>query len=335
MGPREIVTVIGAGSWGTALAIQLAKNAAEVRLWGCEQSDLDVIKATGINQRYLPENPLPKNISVAESLQAAVTGTHPILIVVPSHGFKDSLAQMAPFLTSQQPIIWATKGIEPSTHQLLSDIAIELLGPDLKFAVLSGPSFAKEVADGLPTAVALAYSQQQVGEQFGKLIASETFMVYLNDDYRGVQLGGAVKNVMAVATGISDGLGFGANARSAVITRGLAEMMRLGASLGAKPETFMGLAGMGDLILTCTDNQSRNRRFGLALGRGSNAKQAMEEIGQVVEGYGTTAQLYQLARQQQVFMPITEKVYQILYQGLPTKVAVQELLTPKLGVEGA
>ena len=224
-------------------------------------------------------------------------------------------------------ICWATKGLEPDTGRLLKDVAVEVLGDQIPLAVLSGPTFAKELAAGMPTAIAVSSPDTDfVADLQQKIHCDKTFRVYSNSDFIGMQLGGAVKNVIAIGAGMSDGIGFGANARTALITRGLAEMCRLGAALGAQPETFMGMAGLGDLVLTCTDNQSRNRRFGLALGHGCSVEQAQQDIGQVVEGYRNTKEVWLLAQRHQVEMPITEQIYQVLYLGKDAREAAKDLL---------
>lgn len=225
------------------------------------------------------------------------------------------LNSLKPHLSDSSRICWATKGLEPETGRLLKDVARDVLGDSYSLAVLSGPTFAKELAMGMPTAISVASPDESFRRAARKIHCGKTFRVYANSDFIGMQLGGAVKNVIAIGAGMSDGIGFGANARTALITRGLAEMSRLGAALGAQPETFMGMAGLGDLVLTCTDNQSRNRRFGLALGSGKDVDTAQEEIGQVVEGYRNTKEVWLLSERMGVEMPIVEQIYQVLYQG--------------------
>ena len=250
-----------------------------------------------------------------------------ILIVVPSHAFKALLETLKPILQPQHRIIWATKGLEPGSGRLLRDVALDVLGNQYPLAVLSGPTFAKEMAAGLPTAISLSSTSETLVDDFArKLHCARSFRVYKNPDFIGVQLGGAVKNVIAIGAGLADGLGFGANARTALITRGLAELTRLGVKVGAQPETFMGMAGLGDLVLTCTDNQSRNRRFGLALGQGKDVETAMTEIGQVVEGYRNTEEVHVLAKKYEVEMPICEQIYAVLYHGKSPKEAALALL---------
>nr|WP_197485251.1 NAD(P)H-dependent glycerol-3-phosphate dehydrogenase [Vibrio sp. UCD-FRSSP16_10] len=321
------MTVIGAGSYGTSLAISLARNGAKVVIWGHEKQHMQKLQADRMNKEFLPDVPFPDSLIVECDLEKAVAANRDLLVVVPSHVFGIVLDSLKPHLKSDARICWATKGLEPETGRLLKDVAQEKLGDDYPLAVLSGPTFAKELAMGLPTAIAVASSDPAFATDLQeKIHCSKSFRVYANDDFIGMQLGGAVKNVIAIGAGISDGIGFGANARTALITRGLAEMTRLGAALGAKPETFMGMAGLGDLVLTCTDNQSRNRRFGLALGKGQDVDTAQQEIGQVVEGYRNTKEVWMLAGREGVEMPIVDQIYQVLYQGKDARAAAQDLL---------
>ncbi|UXI01465.1 NAD(P)H-dependent glycerol-3-phosphate dehydrogenase [Photobacterium sp. TY1-4] len=321
------MTVLGAGSYGTSLAISLARNGANVILWGHEPAHMAQLEMDRANEAFLPGVAFPDSLIISADLEAAVQASQDLLVVVPSHVFGDVLANVKPFLREDSRICWATKGLEPETGRLLKDVATEVLGEDIPLAVLSGPTFAKELAAGLPTAIAVSSPDEAfVRDLQEKIHCSKTFRVYSNTDFIGMQLGGAVKNVIAIGAGMSDGIGFGANARTALITRGLAEMCRLGAALGAQPETFMGMAGLGDLVLTCTDNQSRNRRFGLALGQGKDVDAAQVEIGQVVEGYRNTKEVWVLAQRYGVEMPITEQIYQVLYQGKDARDAAKALL---------
>jgi glycerol-3-phosphate dehydrogenase (NAD(P)+) len=308
------VTVLGAGSYGTALAITLARNGHSVLLWGHNPQHLAQLEADRCNSAFLPDVSFPDTLSTEPDLAEAVAASRDLLIVVPSHVFGDVLTQVKPHLRPDSRIVWATKGLERETGRLLQDVAREIVGDALPLAVISGPTFAKELAAGLPTAIALAATDPQFADDLQLLLhCGKSFRVYNNPDFIGVQLGGAVKNVIAIGAGISDGIGFGANARTALITRGLAEMSRLGAALGADPTTFMGMAGLGDLVLTCTDNQSRNRRFGMMLGQGVDVESAQTQIGQVVEGYRNTKEVKALAARYGVEMPITEQIYQVLY----------------------
>jgi glycerol-3-phosphate dehydrogenase (NAD(P)+) len=321
------ITVLGAGSYGTALAICLARNGHHTLLWGRSQQDVAAMQTDRMNHKYLPDIRLPDTLEVTGDLTEAVAASQNILVVVPSHAFADTLKQIKPHLLPHARVAWATKGLEPETGRLLQDVARDILGEDVSLAVLSGPTFAKELALGLPTAISLSSTDNEFITVLSDLLhCGRTFRVYTNPDFIGVQLGGAVKNVIAIGAGMADGIGFGANARTALITRGLAEMCRLGCALGAQKETFMGMAGLGDLVLTCTDNQSRNRRFGLLLGQGSGVDEAMKSIGQVVEGYRNAKEVFNLAARVGVEMPITEQIYQVLYQGKDAKLAAIDLL---------
>lgn len=321
------VTILGAGSYGTALAMCFARNENQTLLWGRSPEHLAQMDKDRSNERYLPGAQFPKSLQLEADLETAVRSSHNILVVVPSHAFGDLLKQIKPFLLPQSRLLWATKGLEPDTGRLLQDVALDILGDGYPLAALSGPTFAKEMAQGLPTAISLASHHPEVIDVVSDLLHCEkSFRVYSNDDFIGVQMGGAVKNVIAIGAGIADGIGFGSNARIALITRGIAELCRLGAALGAKQETFMGMAGLGDLVLTCTDNQSRNRRFGLALGKGAQVEEAMDSIGQVVEGYRNTKEVYVLSKRMGVEMPITNEIYQVLYCGKSPKAAAMALL---------
>jgi glycerol-3-phosphate dehydrogenase (NAD(P)+) len=296
-------------------------------LWGRDKGQMEVMAKDRCNQKYLPNAIFPKDLSIETDLSQAITHSQDILVVVPSHAFSSTLQLAKPYLTAKHRIIWATKGLEPETGRLLQEVAVEILGNNTPIASLSGPTFAKEMVAGLPTAISLSSTNETLAEEFAnKLHCSKSFRVYRNDDFIGIQLGGAVKNVIAIGAGLSDGLGFGSNARTALITRGLTELTRLGVKMGAKPTTFMGMSGLGDLVLTCTDNQSRNRRFGLALGNGLGIQEAMNEIGQVVEGYRNTKEVHILSQRMDVEMPICEQIYEVLYNNKPAKEAALTLL---------
>jgi len=324
---ENAVAVLGAGSYGTALAICFARNGHDVVLWGRNKEHIDELATARENQRYLPGAAFPDTLTLNDDLANTVSSSDVVLVVVPSHAFADTLAAIKPHLRPSASVLWATKGLEPNTGRLLQQVAAEVLGDEVSLGVLSGPTFAKEMAIGLPTAISLSSADTQLVDDVSEMLhCGRSFRVYSNDDLVGVQLGGAIKNVIAIGAGISDGFGFGANARTALITRGLAEMTRLGVALGAKTETFMGMAGLGDLILTCTDNQSRNRRFGLALGKGQSVEQAQQEIGQVVEGYRNTKEVFLLAERTGIEMPICEQIYNVLYKGQDVKLAAMNLL---------
>nr|WP_317402647.1 NAD(P)H-dependent glycerol-3-phosphate dehydrogenase [Plesiomonas shigelloides] len=327
MKPDVAMTVIGAGSYGTALALTLARNQHPVVLWGHDPQHMARLAAERENAAFLPGIPFPPDLHIEADLAKAVTASRDILVVVPSHVFGEVLQQLRPYLRPDSRLVWATKGLEAETGRLLQDVAREVLGDAIPLAVLSGPTFAKEMAVGMPTAISVSASDPQFSADLQQLFhCGKSFRVYNSPDFIGVQLGGAVKNVIAIGAGMSDGMGFGANARTALITRGLAEMTRLGVSLGAEAATFMGMAGLGDLVLTCTDNQSRNRRFGMMLGQGHDVAQAQASIGQVVEGYRNTKEVYVLAQRLGVEMPITEQIYQVLYCGKDAREAAVALL---------
>ena len=318
--------VIGAGSWGTALALTLARNQHSVVLWGQDPDHCHKMQTTRMNATYLPEVQFPDNLTVTHDLHAAVVAAQHILIAVPSHAFEEVIARIAQELKHKKGIIWASKGINADLR-FLHEVAAAYLGKDFPMAVLTGPSFAKEVAENLPTAVVIASNDKTYGMRMQEAFNNPYFRVYASADLLGAELGGAVKNVLALAVGISQGLGFATNTRAALITRGLAEMMRLGDALGAKRETLMGLSGLGDLILTATDLKSRNLRFGVLLGQGLDKDRAIAEIGQVVEGIVTTKIIYALAQKHQVRMPITTEVYRTLYEQAAPKNALLHLLT--------
>lgn len=326
------IAVLGAGSWGTAIAVHLARNGHQVRLWDRNLQHLQNMQITRFNARYLPEIQLPETVAIQPDLLSCITDIHCFFIAVPSHGFRDLLTQMATATVTKNSLItWGSKGL--FNGQFLHQAALETLGSENQYVAISGPSFAKEVAAGLPTAVTFASNVKQHAEVAAKLFHSQTFRPYVSTDMQGVEIAGVVKNVIAIAVGISDGLGFGANARSALITRGLAEMTQLGMSLGGKINTFYGLAGVGDLILTATDDQSRNRRFGIALGKGLSMEAAQNTIGQVVEGARNALEVFHLTQKYQIEMPICEQVYQVLYQNLAPSVAVKNLLQRELKAE--
>jgi glycerol-3-phosphate dehydrogenase (NAD(P)+) len=320
------ISVFGAGSWGTALALLLARNGHQVRLWGRDVVQVEDMAKVRCNRRYLPQAAFPDNLAVTADLQAAANDSEIFLVVVPSHAFTDFLGNLQPLIPANPKIAWATKGLEKSSAKMLHEVVGEIFGADSPAAVLSGPTFAAEVAGDQPSAMSVASANQAFAKEMAGLLHNRHFRAYTTEDVIGVQLGGATKNVLAIAAGVADGLGFGANARAALITRGLAEMMRLGVALGGKPETLMGLAGVGDLILTCTDNQSRNRRFGLGLGKGLSRAEVTAQIGQEIEGASAAAIIYRLAKAHGLEMPITEQVYLILNEGLPPSEAVYNLL---------
>ena len=324
--PPSQIAVLGAGSWGTALAIQCARAGNAVRLWGRSAAQRAEMVRARVNQRYLPEAAFPDGLQVAPDLATALTGADDVLISVPSHAFRELLTAIRDQLTAGQRLCWATKGFEISSGRLPDEVAREVLGTGRLTAVLSGPTFAREVGAGLPTAMTIASRDDDYAAQLAHDFSTPAFRAYTSTDIVGVEVGGAVKNVLAIGAGLSDGLGFGANSRIALITRGLVEMTRLGVALGAQRETFMGLAGLGDLVLTCTDDQSRNRRFGLLLARGLGRDAALHEIGQIVEGYVAARALQQVAQRERVTMPICAGIHAVLYADLPADEVVRGLM---------
>lgn len=285
------------------------------------------------NARYLPGISFPTNLIACPDLEECLGDARDILLAVPSHGLRETLTAIHPLLSPQSRICWATKGFELHSGKLPHQVAAEVLGSDRPVAVLSGPTFAKEVGAGLPTAMTVAANNEDFAQALAIALSGDKFRAYTSDDMIGVEVGGAVKNVLAIGAGISDGLGFGANTRVALITRGLVEMTRLGVALGADKKTFMGLAGMGDLVLTCTDNLSRNRRMGLALAGGKTIEAAQEEIGQVVEGVLAAEAVKEVADELQIEMPICQQLYRILYEGASPREAVGALMGRELRSE--
>jgi glycerol-3-phosphate dehydrogenase (NAD(P)+) len=325
--------VLGAGSWGTALAIQLARVALPTLLWGRDPTHLAELQRDRRNARYLPDAPFPAQLRIEPDLRTALQASRDVIVAVPSHALRGMLLEIAPHLLPDARVAWATKGFEVSTGLLPHQVASEVLGESVLTAVISGPTFAKEVGAGLPTAMTIAASDAGYAAELAQRFSGQNFRAYTSTDITGVEVGGAIKNVMAIGAGISDGLGFGANTRIALIARGLVEMTRLGVALGAKKETFMGLAGLGDLVLTCTDNQSRNRRFGLALASGERVDAAQRTIGQVVEGVLAANAVRTVAQRAGVEMPICEQVYRVVYEGVAPKAAVKELMSRALKPE--
>ena len=327
------ITIIGAGSWGTALAIQFARVGRTTRLWGRNTIQLEQLQSERCNARYLPGVMFPELLQVETKLQHALSDSSEVLVAAPSHAFRELLLQLLPLMRPGMRLAWATKGFELHSGKLPHQVVAEVMGAELPVAVLSGPTFASEVGAGLPTAMTVAATDANFAMDLAKSISGHRFRAYTSTDMVGVEVGGAVKNVLAIGTAMSDGLGFGANTRIALITRGLVEMTRLGLALGAQRETFMGLAGLGDVVLTCTDNQSRNRRFGLAFAAGKDTAAAQQEIGQVVEGVAASRAVMVVATRLQVDMPICRQVYRILHEGLSPAAAVKELMSREIKAE--
>jgi glycerol-3-phosphate dehydrogenase (NAD(P)+) len=320
------IVVLGAGSWGTALAIQFARGGGPTVLWGRAEDEPELLARTRRNERYLPGAEFPAALAIEPDLKKAVASGEDIVLAVPSGVLRAMLQEIRPMLGPRARIAWASKGFELSTGKLPHQVAQEVLGASVPVAVLSGPTFAREVGQGMPTAIAVASPDRDFAQDLAERISSGGFRAYTQSDIVGVEIGGAVKNVIAIAAGVSDGLGFGSNSRVFLITRGLAELMRLGVALGAKRETFMGLAGLGDLVLTCTDDQSRNRRFGRALASGKPVEQAIAEIGQVVEGYHAAKAVHAVATKHGVDMPICRHVYEVLHEAVPIRQVVETML---------
>jgi glycerol-3-phosphate dehydrogenase (NAD(P)+) len=329
------IAVIGAGSWGTALAIQLGRAGQRPTLWGREPEVIAALKNERQNSVFLPNIDLPESVQINANLDEVIAQHRDILICVPSHVFRSVLEGIRPNLIHGARIAWATKGFEVSSGKLPHQIAHETLGIEVPLAVVSGPTFATEVGLGLPTAMTVAASNPDYADELAWRFSDDNFRAYTSADMVGVEVGGAVKNVLAIATGLSDGLGFGANTRVALITRGLAEMTRLGMALGASRDTFMGLSGMGDLVLTCTDDQSRNRRMGLALAAGKSVDETSAEIGQVVEGVKAAAAVHKVSQDLEVEMPICHQVYRMLYDGITVKQAIHALMQREVKSEAA
>jgi len=320
------IAIFGGGSWGTALAIQVCRAGHPAVLWDINPQHVQDMQQTHRNQQYLPGVPLPESLRFSSDLQATLQQADTLLLAIPSHAVRSFLQNAARWIQPQQHIVWATKGLEENTAKPVHQVINEELPECQYIAVVSGPTFAGEVARDLPTAVTVAASSHALAQDVAGFLHGGNFRVYTSEDITGVELGGSLKNVLAIAAGIADGLGFGANTRAALITRGLAEIMRLGRAMGAQSETFMGLAGLGDLVLTCTDNQSRNRRMGLALADGQTIEQAREQIGQAVEGVKTAREAWHLAQLHKVDMPIIEQTYRVLYENKAPVDAVHDLL---------
>jgi len=327
---KQKIAVVGAGSWGTALACLLVDNGHEVTLWGRNEQHVSSMQTDRSNQRYLPEFTLPTALKITSDLKALCKGHDVFLMVIPSRAFHNVLMEMVSYGVNESSLLFTgTKGFDSNSLALLSDVIIDTVGDKVNVGTITGPSFAKEVMGRLPTALTVASNNIDTSNHISALFRNAYTKVYTNNDFIGVQVGGAVKNVLAIACGISDGLGFGSNSKAALITRGLAEITRLGLAMGADKETFQGLSGMGDLVLTCTDNKSRNRQFGLAIGAGKTLKEASSAIGQEVEGMVTSVEVSKLAKKFKVDMPICQQVYRILHESVSPKLAVTELLNRK------
>lgn len=320
------VAVLGAGSWGTALAALIARHGHHAVLWGRDADAIAGIERNRQNERYLPGIALPDTLRVTADLADSLKDADLVLVVVPSHAFAGMLRELAPHRPAHAGVAWASKGFEPGSGRFLHEVAAEVLGDQVPLAVVTGPSFAKEVAIGLPTALTVHSATEAFAQRVAGILHGPSFRAYTGDDMLGAELGGAMKNVLAVATGVADGMGLGLNARAGLITRGLNEMLRLNRALGGRPETLMGLAGLGDLVLTSTGDLSRNRRLGLALGRGQSIDDAVSEIGQVVESVQTADEVMRLARRHDVELPIAEAVFAVLHGDITPAEGLRQLM---------
>lgn len=320
------ILVMGAGAWGTALALLLHRHGVPVRWWTHSSIQAEQVNAEKVNARYLPTMTIPDDLLLSADLELVLDGVQDVLIVVPSIAFFETINRLKQLKSAGLRLAWATKGLDADSHQLLHEVVAHLYGPDTAMAVISGPSFAKEVAQAMPTAVSLASNDAAFAATLTHHFHSSTFRVYANPDMTGVELCGVFKNILAIGVGICDGFGLGANTRSALITRGLSEMTRLCLALGGQSQTAMSLAGVGDVILTCTDNQSRNRRFGVMLGQGMTAEEAKIKINQAIEGHANVQQLYALAKEQGIETPIVNAIYQVLYGGSPIQSQLDVLM---------
>ena len=332
---HEKISIIGAGSWGTALAIHLSDKFRQISLWVYEQDLCDTLTHTRENKWFLPGHLLPENIQPTSSLQSAIQGQSLILLVVPTHVLRQTLSQIKPFLEKDCLLIGASKGIENdtlfTTHQIIQDV----LNIDNSVSIISGPTFAKEVASGVPSALVASAETLATAKQVQELFTTDKMKVFTSTDLVGVEIGGALKNVIAIATGISDGLGLGFNTRAALITRGLVEISRIGTKLGARPETFYGLTGLGDLVLTCTGDLSRNRQLGIQLGKGKSLKEITENMKMVAEGVLTVKSAYSLIKKFDVQAAIMEETYRVLHENKSPGQALEDLMKIEISTEFA
>lgn len=328
------IGVIGAGSWGTALAVTLSDKGHSVRIWDLDKEHLESMDRYRENRKYLPGVKFGDNLQTAADLKTVTDGADIVLFSVPAQHFRSAFENALPYLKPEMIIVNVAKGIEQKTLKRLSEIAAESL-PEAKYVVLSGPSHAEEVGIKLPTTVSVASKDLKLAEEIQDVFMTDRFRVYTSTDVTGLELGGALKNIIALGAGISDGMGFGDNAKAALMTRGIVEITRLGVALGAKSETFAGLAGVGDLIVTCTSMHSRNRRCGIMIGEGLEPKEAVKRVGMVVEGMFTAEAAYELAKKVNVEMPITEQIYKAINGQTDPRDAVNSLMTRERKGENA
>lgn len=322
----EKIAVIGAGSWGTALSVSLSGSGHTVRIWDVNQDHLKELSENKENRRYLPGVMLPGSIQISSTVEEAVDGADIVLFSAPAQHFRSALEGARPYLKPEMVMVNVAKGIEQKSLKRLSEIAFEKL-PGVRYVVLSGPSHAEEVGRGMPTTLVSASEEMEVAEYIQDVFMSDRLRIYTNSDVIGVELGGALKNIIALGAGISDGMGYGDNAKAALMTRGITEIARLGVKLGADLSTFSGLTGVGDLIVTCTSMHSRNRRCGILIGEGMKPSEATKQVGMVVEGMYTTEAAYELAQQVGVEMPITEQIYHVISETTDAREAVMSLMT--------
>lgn len=320
------IAILGAGSWGTALGVSLSGKGYHVNMWDIDQAHVETLRQDRENKKYLPDVKFHKTMQVVPDVEETIRGADLVLFSAPAQHFRSAIDLATPYLTKEMILVNVAKGIEQKSLMRLSEIAYEKI-PQANYVALSGPSHAEEVGMGLPTTVVAASKDQKVAEYVQDVFMTERFRVYTNQDIIGVELGGALKNIIALGAGISDGMGFGDNAKAALMTRGMTEIARLGMKLGAQLDTFMGLTGIGDLIVTCTSMHSRNRRCGIMIGEGMNPKEATQKVGMVVEGMYTTEAAYELAKRNDVEMPITEQIYQVINEQMDAKSAVSALMT--------
>lgn len=320
------IAILGAGSWGTALGVSLSGKGYHVNMWDIDQAHVETLRQDRENKKYLPDVKFHKTMQVMPDVEETIKGADLILFSAPAQHFRSAIDLAAPYLSKEMILVNVAKGIEQKSLMRLSEIAYEKIS-QANYVALSGPSHAEEVGMGLPTTVVAASKDQKAAEYVQDVFMTERFRVYTNQDIIGVELGGALKNIIALGAGISDGMGFGDNAKAALMTRGMTEIARLGMKLGAQLDTFMGLTGIGDLIVTCTSMHSRNRRCGIMIGEGMNPKEATQKVGMVVEGMYTTEAAYELAKRYDVEMPITEQIYQVINEQMDAKSAVSALMT--------
>ena len=322
----EKIAVIGAGSWGTALSISLSGNGHTVKIWDLDKEHLKELSNNRENVRYLPEVKFPDSLQISYTVEEAIKDANIVLFSVPAQHFRSALSGALPYLKKEMVLVNVAKGIEQKSLKRLSEIAFETL-PDARYVVLSGPSHAEEVGRALPTTLVAASDEQELAEYIQDVFMSDRLRIYTNSDVIGVELGGALKNIIALGAGISDGMGYGDNAKAAMMTRGITEIARLGVKLGADLSTFSGLTGIGDLIVTCTSMHSRNRRCGIMIGEGMKPSEATKKVGMVVEGMYTTEAAFELARQVGVEMPITEQIYHVITEKIDAREAVKSLMS--------